>query len=120
MLNDLKSKVFIQNQLVKLVSSGFGFIDLILPNQHKAHGLALLQQKWQIADQDVLAIGDNYNDLEMLEKAGFSFAMDNAVPALKQVARFAAKSNEQEGVLEVIDSLLAGEYPFQQHLVVNC
>ncbi|GAA5018484.1 Cof-type HAD-IIB family hydrolase [Acinetobacter puyangensis] len=116
LLEDLKAKDFIQNQSVKLVSSGFGFIDLIIPAQHKAHGLSLLQQKWQIADQDILAIGDNYNDLEMIQKAGFSFAMDNAVPELKQAARFTAKSNQQEGVLDVIDLLLAGEYPFQPSL----
>lgn len=116
LLEVLKAKDFIQNQSVKLVSSGFGFIDLIIPEQHKAHGLGLLQQKWQIADQEILAFGDNYNDLEMIQKAGFSFAMDNAVPELKQAARFMTTSNEQEGVLEVIDLLLAGEYPFQPSL----
>ncbi|TCM65768.1 hypothetical protein EC844_1145 [Acinetobacter calcoaceticus] len=105
----LKTKPYVEQQQVNVVSSGFGFIDLILPNQHKAYGLAFLQQHWGIADQHVLAIGDNYNDLQMVQKAGYGFAMANAVPALKQVARFHAKSNNEEGVLDVIDWVLEGQ-----------
>ena len=110
----LKQKSYIQQQGVKLVSSGFGFIDLILPNKHKAYGLQFLQQKWGVTDQEILAIGDHYNDIEMVQKAGYGFAMSNAVPALKQVASYLAKSNEQEGVLEVIDLVLNAQ-PFTQN-----
>lgn len=105
-LDDLSEKPYIQHTAAKMVSSGFGFIDLIIPNRHKAYGLQFLQQKWGIDHQEVLAIGDNYNDQEMIEMAGYGFAMANAVPELKQTAQYFAPSNEQQGVLEVIDAVL--------------
>ena len=94
---------------MNIVSSGFGFIDLILPNKHKAFGLSFLQKKWGITDAEMLTIGDNYNDLQMVQQAGYGFAMANAVPALKQVAKYQTKSNDEEGVLDVIDWVLAGK-----------
>jgi len=48
---------FVADKVLVPVSSGFGFIDLILPDQHKAHGLELLLQKWQIEANQVVAIG---------------------------------------------------------------
>lgn len=103
----LAAKPYVQQQQVHVVSSGFGFIDLILPNQHKAFGLSFLQQLWGITNAEMLTIGDNYNDIAMVKQAGYGFAMANAVPALKQVARYHAKSNDEEGVLEVIDWVLS-------------
>ncbi|KTR47810.1 sugar phosphatase [Pantoea ananatis] len=94
------------------VSSGYGFIDLIIPGCHKAHGIALLQQKWGISDCEVVAIGDSANDLEMLRQACFSFAMANAVESVSAVARFKTESNQDEGALNVIARVLAREFPF--------
>lgn len=98
--------------IVTPVSSGFGFVDLIIPGVHKAHGLALLQQRWQIADSEVVAVGDSGNDVEMVAHAGFGFAMANAQPAVKQVARFHTESNNHEGALNVIDRVLNRQPPF--------
>lgn len=103
----LASKAYVQQQHVHVMSSGFGFIDLILPNQHKAFGLSFLQRLWNIRDTDMLTIGDNHNDIAMVKQAGYGFAMANAVPALKHVARYHAKSNDEEGVLEVLDWVLS-------------
>lgn len=94
------------------VSSGFGFIDLIIPGCHKAHGIAMLQQKWGIDDCEVLAIGDSANDIEMLRQACYSFAMDNAAPSVAAVARYRTQNNNEEGALNVIARLLARETPF--------
>lgn len=109
----LQQLPFICNGIAKMVSSGFGFIDLLVPNQHKAHGLTLLQQKMCIPASDVLAIGDNLNDLEMIQQVGFGFAIANAVDELKHVAHFVTeKNNEQEAVLDLIDQVLLEETPF--------
>lgn len=94
------------------VSSGFGFIDLIIPGCHKAHGIALLQEKWGISDCEVLAIGDSANDIEMLRQAYFSFAMANAADAVSAVARYKTENNNDEGALNVISRVLAREFPF--------
>lgn len=98
--------------IVTPVSSGFGFVDLIIPGVHKAHGLALLQRQWQIEDSEVVAVGDSGNDIEMVAHAGYGFAMANAQPAVKQVARYHTESNNEEGALNVIDRVLTGKAPF--------
>jgi hydroxymethylpyrimidine pyrophosphatase-like HAD family hydrolase len=56
-----------------------------------------------------MAFGDYLNDLEMMQQAYFSFAMENAHPAIKQAARFMAKSNDENGVLEVLQQMLSNK-----------
>ncbi|MCU5774541.1 Cof-type HAD-IIB family hydrolase [Erwiniaceae bacterium BAC15a-03b] len=94
------------------VTSGFGFVDLIIPGIHKAHGLKMLQQRWGIADDEVMAIGDSGNDREMLMQAGYSFSMANASEEIRQVTRYQAGHHNDEAVLDVIDDLLNGVDPF--------
>ncbi|MBZ2399666.1 Cof-type HAD-IIB family hydrolase [Erwinia amylovora] len=98
--------------IVTPVSSGSGFVDLIIPGVHKAHGLSLLQKQWQIADHEVVAIGDSGNDIEMLAHAGYGFAMANAQPAVKQVAGYHTDSNNHQGALNVIERVLTQSAPF--------
>lgn len=102
----LSQKSYIQNGQVRMVSSGFGFIDLIVPNQHKAYGLSFLQKRWNVTDHEVLAIGDNNNDIEMVTMAGYGIAVDNGIPELKKVADYIVGHNEEETVLDVIDAVL--------------
>ena len=52
---------------------------------------------------EVIAFGDSGNDYEMLKMANYSFAMDNAKPAIKEVADYTISSNDEGGVLEAID-----------------
>lgn len=94
------------------VTTGHGSIDLIIPGVHKANGLRILQQHWGIENGEVVAFGDSGNDVEMLRQSGFSFAMANARPHIKEVARFEAPHNNHEGVLDVIEKVLNGEAPF--------
>lgn len=100
--------------IVQPVSSGYGFVDLIIPGVHKAHGLTLLQRLWQIDSGEVVAIGDSGNDREMVLQSGYGFAMGNAQPAIKQAARYHTESNNEEGALNVIERVLTREPPFNQ------
>ncbi|SUG56606.1 Protein ybjI [Salmonella enterica subsp. diarizonae] len=88
------------------VHTGYGSIDLIIPGVHKANGLRLLQQRWGIRDNEVVVFGDGGNDIEMLRQAGFSFAMSHASEAVAAAAKYRAGSNNQEGVLDIIDGVL--------------
>jgi hydroxymethylpyrimidine pyrophosphatase-like HAD family hydrolase len=53
-----------------------------------------------------MAFGDYLNDLEMMQQAHHSYAMENAHPAIKEAARFQAKSNDEKGVFEVLNELI--------------
>ncbi|EPY1564967.1 Cof-type HAD-IIB family hydrolase [Raoultella planticola] len=98
--------------MVTAVATGYGSIDLIIPGVHKANGLRILQQRWGIDNHEVVAFGDSGNDIEMLQHAGFGFAMANAAAPVKAVAGFDAPHNNEEGVLHIIDKVLNREAPF--------
>ncbi|MSE15433.1 Cof-type HAD-IIB family hydrolase [Pantoea agglomerans] len=107
LLQRLHSRLGELENIMHPVSSGFGFIDLIIPGCHKAHGIALLQEKWGISDCEVLALA-----IEMLRQACFSFSMANAADSVAAVARYQTQSNNDEGALNVISRVLAREFPF--------
>ena len=88
------------------ISSGHGSIDIIIPGLHKGSALSLLKKEWGIARDEIMVFGDGGNDIEMLEYVYYSYAMDNAPEHVKKVSRFIGPSNEDEGVLEVIDQYL--------------
>ena len=98
--------------MLTAVTTGHGSIDLIMPGVHKANGLRLLQARWGVNDDEVVAFGDSGNDIEMVKQAGYGFAMANANDAVKAVAGYHAPHNNEEGVLEMIDKALKGEAPF--------
>ena len=81
---------------------------MIIPGIHKAHGMKMLQSHLNIEDRDVVAFGDNGNDIEMLAQAGFSFAMSNAAEPTKAAARFLAGHNNENGVLDILDLIIEG------------
>lgn len=99
--------------IVTPVSSGHGSIDLIVPGFHKAHGIQLLQQKWNIKDEETMAFGDGGNDIEMLKHVNYSFAMENGSDEVKDSAKYIAPSNEGSGVLEIIDQYFNNQGFFQ-------
>ncbi|HEY9849204.1 MAG TPA: Cof-type HAD-IIB family hydrolase [Leptolyngbyaceae cyanobacterium] len=55
---------------------------------------------------NVMAVGDNFNDVEMLEYAGISVAMGNAPPQVQAIARWVAPTVEQDGVVAAIETFL--------------
>ncbi|HJE18263.1 MAG TPA: HAD hydrolase family protein, partial [Enterococcus casseliflavus] len=56
-----------------------------------------------IKQEEVMAIGDNENDLTMVEYAGIGVAMANATENVKNAADVLTASNEEDGVAEVIN-----------------
>jgi len=68
--------------------------------------MEVLQEKFGVSFEQTMAFGDYLNDLELLQKAHYSYAMANAHPEVKKVARFIAKSNDENGVVEVLSELV--------------
>jgi hydroxymethylpyrimidine pyrophosphatase-like HAD family hydrolase len=69
----------------------------------KAALLSFLQERWGIASSETLAIGDNWNDREMVERAGRGFVMGNADPALLALGLCALPTNDDDGVAHAIE-----------------
>ena len=91
---------------VRAVSSGYGCIDILQDGIHKAWGLVELLKRWNLKPEQIMVFGDSENDIEMLELAGISYAMENAEEAVKRVATKVAPANSQAGVYKVLENWL--------------
>ncbi len=60
-----------------------------------------------ISPQETMAFGDQMNDFEMINQAYYSYAMDNAIDEIKQIARYTAPSNKDFGVVSVLKDVFA-------------
>ncbi|MEX1028620.1 MAG: Cof-type HAD-IIB family hydrolase [Paenibacillaceae bacterium] len=83
---------------LKIIRSGENFIDVMHLEANKGNALKSLANRWGIQAADILAIGNYYNDLEMLEFAGLGVVMDNSPEDMKQSADAITASNDEEGV----------------------
>lgn len=78
------------------------FLELMHPEADKARALQVIANYYGIGRHEVMAIGDSFNDLEMIKWAGLGVAMGNAVPVVKAAADYITRSNEEEGVAEAL------------------
>lgn len=80
-----------------------GSIDIVPKGCTKGSGVQKLSRKLGIALSEVMALGDSYNDLEMLETVGLGVAVNNAVDRLKEQADYICCEKYMEGVIEAIE-----------------
>ncbi len=85
--------------------SGNVWLDLSHKLAHKGRALDVVQKQFAIDPQHTMVFGDYLNDLEMMNEAHFSFAMENAHPKVKDAARFTTASNDNRGVLSILEQL---------------
>jgi Cof subfamily protein (haloacid dehalogenase superfamily) len=83
--------------------SGMGLLDVLAPAVGKGEALAFLRERWGFSPAETLAIGDNWNDHEMLEQAGLGLVMGNADPELKRRGLPVLPSNDEDGVAVAIE-----------------
>lgn len=82
------------------------FAEAVNPACNKGVALAALAQALDIPRQQVMAIGDNLNDLPMLEWAGLSVAVANASPTVKEKAGYVTQGAVAQGVVEAINRFI--------------
>jgi Cof subfamily protein (haloacid dehalogenase superfamily) len=82
---------------------GVGILDVMSPLVNKAEALAWLQERWGLRASETLAIGDNWNDHEMLERAGVGLVMGNADPEMHSLGLPVLPTNDEDGVAEAIE-----------------
>ncbi len=87
------------------VLSGDSWIDVLHVGIDKGSGVRTIQEKFGIRPEECMAFGDYMNDYGLLKACKESYAMENAHPDLKKIARHIAPSNEEEGVMQVLRRL---------------
>lgn len=85
--------------------SGPIWLDISHKKANKGRAMEVLQEKFKVTSEQTMVFGDYLNDLEMLERAHYSYAMANAHPDIKKIARFIAKSNDENGVVEILSEI---------------
>lgn len=88
--------------LLKSIRSGDFFIDVNHAEANKGKALQQLALIREIDPSRILAIGNYYNDISMLQFAGMGIAMGNSPDAVKQAAKAVARSNSEDGVAHAI------------------
>lgn len=87
-----------------VILSGRDWVDVMKPGINKGRALRMLQQIKGVSPEECMAFGDYLNDCELLESVEESYAMENALPELKRIAKHIAPSNDENGVMRVIKS----------------
>ena len=82
------------------------FLEFSHPLANKGAALEALAGHYGIKREEVIAVGDSYNDLEMLEYAGLGVMVANARDALKVKADYVTKGSNGDGVIEVIEKFV--------------
>jgi len=82
------------------------WVDIMNRGVNKGVAINKLQQILKATPKDTMVFGDALNDLEMMQQAYYSYAMENAVAEIKESANFSAPSNEDEGVIQILDEFL--------------
>ncbi|MES2519244.1 MAG: HAD hydrolase family protein, partial [Bacteroidota bacterium] len=86
------------------------FLEIMQSGIDKAASLAKLAAQLNIDSSEIIAVGNAYNDLTMIEYAGLGVWVDNVEPALRDRANVIVASNNNDGVAEVIERfILEGE-----------
>lgn len=79
------------------------FLEIMPQNIDKAHSLQKLLNSIGLTADSMICCGDGFNDLSMIEYAGLGVAMENAQPIIKDSADFITRSNDEDGVLHVVN-----------------
>ena len=95
---------------LQVTLSSTKWIDLFNLGVSKGTAVAQIQRQLGIAPEECAAFGDYDNDLELMDAVHYSFAMENALPAVKERARYRAPSNREHGVIAVCERILAGAF----------
>jgi Cof subfamily protein (haloacid dehalogenase superfamily) len=82
-----------------------GMLEVHAPAVTKWRALEWLLEQWGMRAEEVVAIGDDVNDIEMLRAAGLSFAMGNASDEVKAAADEVTGSNDEHGVAAALSSV---------------
>ena len=85
------------------------FLEIMNSDSSKWRALSRLIEMEGLTPEEVICIGDEINDLEMIRHAGLGVAMGNAIQAVKAVAGYITCSNEEDGVAHVVEQFLLKE-----------
>lgn len=105
-LEELREILRVAELDAHLTKSKPTYLEVNHPQATKGIALKKLAECLEISREQVVAFGDSFNDLEMLEFAGYGFAVANAYPEVRAKARYTTASNNEDGVALALQELV--------------
>lgn len=111
MSRDIKALQKVKEELsllgeFEIVSSGIDNIEIMNKGVTKGRGISVLAAFYNLSSEEVMCIGDNENDLSMIEYAGMGVAMGNASDDVKKFANYVTDTNNNSGVAKAIEKFI--------------
>ena len=88
------------------VSIDYFYTEISMQNVDKWFALEFLMDKLNINKEELLTIGDNVNDREMIKNAGYGIAMEGSTPKIIEVADYVTNDNNSEGVANALEKII--------------
>lgn len=82
------------------------FLEIMPQGVDKGEGIRRLDELYGIGTDEIMALGDSQNDLDMLKAAGFPVAMANAAEEVKAAAAYVTASNDDDGVAAAVEKFV--------------
>lgn len=96
----------IEQQSLEVVSSFENNFEAMNKGVSKGRAVEILAKYYNISKEEIICIGDNENDISMIEYAGLGVAMANGEECAKKVAKYITDSNNDDGVAKVIEKFI--------------
>jgi Cof subfamily protein (haloacid dehalogenase superfamily) len=104
LVNDVeKNLISLYREKLNIYQSQAGYLEIMNLHASKASAIAFLLNHYGLDKNEVIAIGDNYNDKGMIEFAGLGIAMGNAPDEIKMVADYVTDTNNNDGVAKALN-----------------
>ena len=85
------------------------FLEFSNPEGSKYCAVKFLQQYWNIKEEETMTIGDQNNDIALLEAGGVKVAMGNASEELKSVANYITDSVHNDGFVKAVEKFVLND-----------
>lgn len=95
-----------EKESLQITVSADIWLDICNQSESKGKAVELFQSKMGISVEETMAFGDYLNDMTLMPRAYYSYAMANAHPELAKITRFKAPSNEEGGVVQIVEQFL--------------
>lgn len=108
-VQDLRDRL--PNECIMTVTDEETLCQIMHRDVDKVNAIRLVAGLHGYSLAEVVAFGDDHNDMEMVTKCGLGVAMGNAVPELKQIADLVTSTNDQDGVAYVLEGIVGEAEP---------
>ena len=92
--------------LLDVYKSAPYFLEIMPFGVSKGSMLPLLLEKLGVNKDELIAFGDNYNDMTMIGYAGFGVAMSNGEEEVKKIANYVCESNDDDGIAKTLEKFV--------------